>query len=99
MLSKEPKHPDLSLGFILNNPTALSFFIDFLGNVKGGQDLMYLFLTIEGFKVSAAYHAGSPDGTRIDLESVREAAITLYDNYLANGAGQRLGLDDASSKS
>lgn len=111
MASANQNLPDLSLGYIVNNPVALSYLIDFLSSTDG-QNLIYLFLAVEGFKLSAGQHLSTLHLQRVtrpssaqqeiqqDMETVREAAISLYDQYLSDKAAMenKVSLDEALLK-
>ena len=99
---------NLTLPFILNNNIGLSYFIDFLATVHG-QDYIDLYLAIEGFKASVEHQmrraelsrvtSGKPSDLAFDkevVETIREAARSLFDQYLAPEAGSRIRLEPAS---
>jgi len=110
-VSREGSLPELSLGYIVNNPVALSYLIDFLSSTDG-QNLIYFYLAVEGFKLSAGQHLSSLHLQRVtrpsssqqeilqDMETVREAALSLYDQYLSDKAAveNRVALDEALLK-
>ncbi|XP_028391400.1 sorting nexin-13-like [Dendronephthya gigantea] len=99
--------PVLPLQDILDNNTALSYFIEFIGWV-GGQEILFFWLAIESFRVTAEQQlsihaekelrdqaAGHRDTLRFsDVESVREAALSIYDQYLSPTATPQVELDE-----
>lgn len=99
--------PVLPLQDILDNNTALSYFIEFIG-WAGGQEILFFWLAIESFRVTAEQQlsihaekelrnqaAGHRDTVRFsDVESVREAALSIYDQYLSPMANPIVELDE-----
>jgi sorting nexin-13 len=90
---------------VFTNNIALSYFIEFMHGI-GSDRYVYFYLAVEGYRVSAeqqisaAYLAtGSDDLDRIDLEMLREAALTLHNQYLSEKASPRLQVDDTIVRS
>ena len=73
----------------------------------GAQGYVYFYLNVEGFKVSAEQQIseaqliklGKSDSKHsIDLESLKEAAINIYDTYLSEKASHKLKIDETICK-
>ncbi|XP_077978569.1 sorting nexin-13-like [Glandiceps talaboti] len=96
----------LPLDVVLVNNVALSYFIDFMGQV-GGQGYLFFWLTIESYKVTAeqqlsAYHLqksqnlpGASDMYGApDPEMLRAAAHNIFEQYLSDDASHSVSIDD-----
>lgn len=73
----------------------------------GSQGYIYFYLNVEGFKVSAEQQISeaqliklgkSDSHNSVDLESLKEAAINIYDTYLSEKASHKLKLDEMICK-
>jgi sorting nexin-13 len=73
----------------------------------GSQGYIYFYLNVEGFKVSAEQQISeaqliklgkSDSHNSVDLESLKEAAINIYETYLSEKASHKLKLDETISK-
>ncbi|TKR87378.1 hypothetical protein L596_011784 [Steinernema carpocapsae] len=88
----------LPIVVVLTNNQAVRFFIDFL-SVNGGQSYIDCYLAIEGFKVSVEHQLrGLSNGETIDsevYETIKEAAVFMYHQYLSQEAVTRVCIDDA----
>nr|XP_006822119.1 PREDICTED: sorting nexin-13-like [Saccoglossus kowalevskii] len=98
----------LPLDVVLENNVALSYFIEFIGQV-GGQGYLFFWLTIESYKVTAeqqlsAYHLQQAESESTgaaaagyggsDPEMLRAAALNIFEQYLSDNASYKLNLDD-----
>uniref|UniRef100_A0A914N6X4 Sorting nexin-13 n=1 Tax=Meloidogyne incognita TaxID=6306 RepID=A0A914N6X4_MELIC len=87
----------LPLDVVLANPTCLSHFIEFL-NQAGGQNHIDFYLAIQGFKSSMEHQLRSTQQYYLDvdtLETLREAALFMYHQYLSQEALTRVPLSDS----
>uniref|UniRef100_A0A915M3B8 Sorting nexin-13 n=1 Tax=Meloidogyne javanica TaxID=6303 RepID=A0A915M3B8_MELJA len=87
----------LPLDVVLANPTCLSHFIEFL-NQAGGQNHIDFYLAIQGFKSSMEHQLRSTQQYYLDvdtLETLREAALFMYHQYLSQEAITRVPLSDS----
>ncbi|XP_070564761.1 sorting nexin-13-like [Ptychodera flava] len=86
----------LPLDVVLVNNVALSYFIEFMGQM-GGQGYLFFWLTIESYKVMAeqqlsAYHLQKLQPETVDVyggpdpEMLRAAALNIFEQYLADDA-------------
>ncbi|XP_078321983.1 sorting nexin-13-like isoform X2 [Crassostrea virginica] len=89
----------LSLDEIIDSNIALAVFIEFMTNVCG-QQYLFFYLNVEGFRTAAgqqimAAHQRAMNGvsTEADLESLRRAAMIIYDQYLSDKASSRIKLE------
>uniref|UniRef100_A0A914C035 Sorting nexin-13 n=1 Tax=Acrobeloides nanus TaxID=290746 RepID=A0A914C035_9BILA len=87
----------LPITVVLTNTVAICYFIDFLGPV-GGQNYIDCFLAIEGFKVSMEHQfRGLACGESADkevYETIKEAALFMYHQYLSQEAITRISIED-----
>ncbi|KAL7076984.1 hypothetical protein ACQ4LE_003672 [Meloidogyne hapla] len=85
----------LPLGVVLANTNCLSHFIEFL-NQAGGQNHIDFYLAIQGFKSSMEHQLRSTKYLDVDtLETLREAALFMYHQYLSQEAITRVPLSDS----
>ncbi|VDM54924.1 unnamed protein product [Angiostrongylus costaricensis] len=96
--SNEDGLVQLPLHVILTNAVAVSYFIDYLQTV-GGQNYIDLYLAIEGFKVSVEHQLktlsnGETVGDEV-LETIKEAAQFMFQQYLSQEAITRVPLEEA----
>ncbi|KAL3124089.1 hypothetical protein niasHT_004678 [Heterodera trifolii] len=93
-----PSFVHLSVTVVLTHPVALTFFVDFLNEV-GGQNYIDFYLAIEGFNVSMEHQLrGLASGDTLDSdarETIREAALFMYHQYLSQEAITRVPLSEA----
>ncbi|XP_054166287.1 sorting nexin-13-like isoform X2 [Oppia nitens] len=91
---------------VLKNNIGLSYFIEFMSSI-GAQGYIYFYLNVEGFKVSAEQQISEAELIRlgksnshnsIDLDSLKEAAINIYDTYLSEKASHKLKIDETICK-
>ena len=99
---------NLPLEVILKNNIALSYFIDYMTAINS-QHIIFFYLNIEGWKVSAEQQiqalelerlktGSSDDKFSANLESMREAALSIYQEYLSDKANPRIELDESLKK-
>ncbi|KAK2174391.1 hypothetical protein NP493_802g01012 [Ridgeia piscesae] len=98
-----PGHRLYSLPFdgVLHNNVALSYFLEFMTSI-GAQGYIFFYLTVEGYRVSTEQQMSvallAEDGSTShaempDLEMVRDAAISIYNQYLSEKVSPRLSID------
>jgi len=98
----------LPLEVILKNNIALSYFIDYMTAI-GCQYLVFFYLNIEGWKVSTEQQLQAIELDLLktgetnekflsNLETIREAALSIYQEYLSDKASQRIQMDDSLNK-
>lgn len=94
----------LSLDEIIENNIALAVFIEFMTNVCG-QQYLFFYLNVEGFRTAAGQQildaqqrAMNGMSTEADLESLRRAAMIIYDQYLSDKASSRIKLESDTVK-
>ncbi|KAI1721683.1 mitochondrial inner membrane protein [Ditylenchus destructor] len=90
---------NLPITVVLTHSVAVSFFVDFLTQV-GGQNYIDFYLSIEGFKVSVEHQlrclaSGDSAGHEVN-ETVKEAALFMYHQFLSQEAITRVPLDDST---
>ena len=98
---------NLPLEVILKNNIALSYFIDYMTAISS-QHIIFFYLNIEGWKVSAEQQiqameveylkTGTNDKFGGYLESMKEAALSIYQEYLSDKANPRIDVDDSLNK-
>ena len=98
---------NLPLEVILKNNIALSYFIDYMTAVSS-QHIIFFYLNIEGWKVSAEQQiqameveflkTGSNDKFGLYQETMREAALSIYQEYLSDKANPRIDIEDSLNK-
>ncbi|KAK2144441.1 hypothetical protein LSH36_757g01003 [Paralvinella palmiformis] len=91
---------NLPFDVVLNNNVALSYFIEFMTSI-GAQAYLFFYLTIECYKTSAeqlisASLLAENDMEKPDLESLRDSAIRIFNQYLSEKASPRLKMDEKS---
>ncbi|CAI4223878.1 unnamed protein product [Auanema sp. JU1783] len=98
-LEPEKQLIKLPLHVVLTNNVAVSYFFDFLQTV-GGQNYIDCYLAIEGFKVSVEHQLRSlsngESGEDDVYETIKEAAQSMYHQYLSQEAITRVPLDESS---
>lgn len=89
---------NLSFDVVLNNNVALPYFIEFMTSI-GMQHYLFFYLTVEGYRVSAEQQISAsllttsgPD--KMDLETLHDAALNIFNQYLSEKASPRLKLDE-----
>lgn len=89
----------LTLEDILNNNIALSVFIEYMTSV-GGEQYLFFYLNVEGFRaaaeeqISAAHEQKLSEGaSEPDLESLRRAAMIIFEQYLSEKATSKIRVD------
>lgn len=111
-----PNHPlpSLPLQVILDNNTALSYFIEFMNNING-QVYLYFWLAVESYRVTAEQQlslsleqqlikesdGGDNENISIpaaDIEVLRLAAQNIFDQYLSEAADPRVVLSKEMPK-
>ena len=89
---------NLPITVVLTNCVAVTSFVDFLSQV-GGQNYIDCYLAIEGFKVSVEHQLRNlARGETIDsevYETIKEAALFMYHQYLSQEAVTRVPLEDS----
>jgi len=98
---------NLPLEVVMKNNIALSYFIDYMTAI-GCQYFVFFYLNIEGWKVSAEQQlqaieldflkTGNSEKQGGYLDSMREAALSIYQEYLSDKASPRLHVDDSLTK-
>lgn len=87
----------LPITVVLTHPTAITHFVEYLNHV-GGQNYIDFYLAIEGFKSSMEHqNRGLNANEMLDSdaqETLREAALFMYHQYLSQEAITRVPLDD-----
>lgn len=86
----------LPLDVVLNNNIALSYFIEFMVTI-GSQSYLFFYLNVEGYRVSAEQQISAVfenPTEKADLEMLREAANSIYTQYLSEKASPQLHLDE-----
>ena len=94
---------NLPLEVILKNNIALSYFIDYMTAISC-QHFVFFYLNIEGWKVSAEQQiqameleflkTGANEKHGDFQESIREAGLSIYQEYLSDKASPRLSVED-----
>ncbi|XP_036358443.1 sorting nexin-13 isoform X4 [Octopus sinensis] len=89
----------LTLEDILNNNIALSVFIEYMTSI-GGEQYLFFYLNVEGFRaaaeeqISAAHEQKLTEGANEpDLESLRRAAMIIYEQYLSEKSTSKIKVD------
>ncbi|CAH3124187.1 unnamed protein product [Pocillopora meandrina] len=105
LLSPNQSLPVLPLQVILDNNTALSYFIEFMNSING-QVYLYFWLAVESYRVTAEQQlslcleqllvresdGGDKEHCMVaeDLEVLRLAAQNIFDEYLSETASPRV---------
>nr|CAD7199485.1 unnamed protein product [Timema douglasi] len=103
----------LPLDVILKNNIALSYFIDYMSSI-GAQAYLFFYLNVEGWRVSAEQQISDmelqklkgPSDLKLNkiippnltLENMKEAAYSIFEQYLSEKASPRLKLDETIVK-
>eukprot|EP00795_Rhopilema_esculentum_P014548 gene14548-5617_t len=98
--------PKLSIKTILEDNTALSYFIEYMGG-HNAEHYVFFYLTVEGFRATAeqqlsifaeetvrAQEIGSQNRADLDFEQLRGAAANIYEEYISPKASPRIVLED-----
>lgn len=96
ILAPGQKLYSLSFDVLLSNNIALSYFIEFMTNIRA-QNYVFFYLTVEGYRVSAEQQISAAllSGLdSLDLETLRDAAMNIYKQYLSEKASPRLKIDE-----
>lgn len=98
ILAPGQKLYSLSFDVLLNNNIALSYFIEYMTSI-GAQSYLFFYLTVEGYRVSAEQQISVAVLSRsgldsLDLETLRDAALSIYNQYLSEKANPRLKIDE-----
>ncbi|XP_055075164.2 sorting nexin-13 isoform X3 [Misgurnus anguillicaudatus] len=93
----------IPLEHILVHNIALQFFMDYMQHM-GGQAVLFFWLTVEGYRVTAqqqleVLQSSQKDGKRQSSQTtkglLRAAALGVYDQYLSEKASPRVEVDEA----
>lgn len=102
----------LPLDVVLKNNIALSYFIDYMSSI-GAQAYLFFYLNVEGWRVSAEHQVSDMEMQKINappnnfctesnnsitLDNMKEAAYSIYEQYLSEKASPRLVLDETVVK-
>ena len=99
------KIPILTLKTVLEDNTALSYFIEYMGG-HNAEHYVFFYLTVEGFRATAIQQlsifaeatakvqGGNLSAVNVDFEQLRGAAANIYEEYLSPKACPRIILDD-----
>ncbi|XP_037075836.1 sorting nexin-13-like, partial [Pollicipes pollicipes] len=92
----------LPLDVMLKNNVALSYFLEYMGTISEQHNLFF-YLNVEGWRISAeqqlsALRAERRRGRSTDMDRLREAAQSIYEQYLSEKAQPRVRLDEALQK-
>ncbi|XP_065667120.1 sorting nexin-13 isoform X3 [Hydra vulgaris] len=106
MLPSAQNMPKLTLKEILEDNTALSYFIEFMATYNA-EHYVFFHLTIEGFRATAiqqlcilaeettkAHNKKLAVPSSENFEQLRQAAFNIYEEYLSPKASPRILLDD-----
>uniref|UniRef100_A0A8C1PBM4 Sorting nexin 13 n=1 Tax=Cyprinus carpio TaxID=7962 RepID=A0A8C1PBM4_CYPCA len=94
----------IPLEHILVHNIALQFFMDYM-QPMGGQAILFFWLTVEGYRVTAqqqleVLQSSQRDGKKQSSQTtkglLRAAALGVYDQYLSEKASPRVEVDEAS---
>ena len=97
--------PKLPLKTVLEDNTALSYFIEFMGG-HNAQHYVFFYLTVEGFRATAVQQlaifaeatakvqGNNLSSVNVDFEQLRVAAANIYEEYLSPKACPRIILED-----
>ena len=100
---------ELPLEVLLKNNVAISYFIDYMTSI-GCQSYVFFYLNIEGWKVSAEQQLQAieldemtKEGVNEEkrkslLENMREAAHSIYEEYVSDRANPKLKIDESVVK-
>ncbi|XP_033608688.1 sorting nexin-13 isoform X2 [Cryptotermes secundus] len=109
LLTPGTKLFSLPLDVVLKNNIALSYFIDYMSSI-GAQAYLFFYLNVEGWRVSAEQQISDMELQKLKsggdgrqskgqipnptLENMKEAAYSIYEQYLSEKASPRLKLDE-----
>ncbi|XP_067281219.1 sorting nexin-13 isoform X3 [Pseudorasbora parva] len=94
----------IPLEHILVHNIALQFFMDYMQHM-GGQAVLFFWLTVEGYRVTAqqqleVLQSSQRDGKKQSSQTtkglLRAAAVGVYDQYLSEKASPRVQVDEAA---
>uniref|UniRef100_A0A673IU12 Sorting nexin 13 n=1 Tax=Sinocyclocheilus rhinocerous TaxID=307959 RepID=A0A673IU12_9TELE len=94
----------IPLEHIIVHNIALQFFMDYMQHM-GGQAILFFWLTVEGYRVTAqqqleVLQSSQWDGKRQSSQTtkglLRSAALGVYDQYLSEKASPRVEVDEAA---
>ncbi|XP_051519395.1 sorting nexin-13-like isoform X3 [Myxocyprinus asiaticus] len=95
----------IPLEHILVHNIALQFFMDYMQHM-GGQAVLFFWLTVEGYRVTAqqqleVLQSSQRDGKNQSSQTtkglLRAAALGVYDQYLSEKASPRVQVDETSA--
>ena len=99
------KMPKLPIKTVLEDNTALSYFIEYMGG-HNAEHYVFFYLTVEGFRATAIQQlsifaeatakvqSGNLNAVNVDFEQLRNAAANIYEEYLSPRASPRIILED-----
>eukprot|EP00111_Clytia_hemisphaerica_P023389 TCONS_00068881-protein len=106
LLSPHQNIPKLSLKEILEDNTALSYFIEYMGSYNA-EHYIFFHLTVEGFRATAiqqltllAEETAKAQDKKLanpnseNFEQLKQAALNIYEEYISPKASPRIVLDD-----
>jgi len=106
LLSPHQNIPKMTLKEILEDNTALSYFIEFMGSYNS-EHYIFFHLTVEGFRATAiqqlsilaeettkAFDQNRANPTSESFEQLKQAAANIYEEYISPRASPRIILDD-----
>uniref|UniRef100_A0A672KR57 Sorting nexin 13 n=1 Tax=Sinocyclocheilus grahami TaxID=75366 RepID=A0A672KR57_SINGR len=94
----------IPLEHIIVHNIALQFFMDYMQHM-GGQAILFFWLTVEGYRVTAqqqleVLQSSQRDGKRQSSQTtkglLRSAALGVFDQYLSEKASPRVEVDEAA---
>uniref|UniRef100_A0A8C1WCD4 Sorting nexin 13 n=1 Tax=Cyprinus carpio TaxID=7962 RepID=A0A8C1WCD4_CYPCA len=94
----------IPLEHIIAHNIALQFFMDYMQHM-GGQAILFFWLTVEGYRVTAqqqlevlqnSQRDGKKQSSQTTKGLLRSAALGVYDQYLSEKASPRVEVDEAS---
>lgn len=98
----------LPLDVVLKNNIALAYFIDYMTSI-GAQAYLFFYLNVEGWRVSAEQQISDHELQKMKsssdsktpnptLENMKEAAYSIFEQYLSEKASPRLRIEETSIK-
>ncbi|XP_067006541.2 sorting nexin-13 [Anabrus simplex] len=98
----------LPLDVVLKNNIALAYFIDYMTSI-GSQAYLFFYLNVEGWRVSAEQQisdhelqklkgAGDLKLVNPTMENMKEAAYSIFEQYLSEKASPRIRIDETLVK-
>ncbi|XP_043222117.1 sorting nexin-13-like [Amphibalanus amphitrite] len=93
---------NLPLDVMLKNNVALSYFLEYMATI-GEQHQLIFYLNVEGWRIAAEQQLSSlrptqRRGRSADMDRLREAAQSIYEQCLSEKAQPRVRLDEAMQK-